>query len=120
MPSGAAVTCFGRQQGAAMKCITILYPAKDNDAFDFEFYLRRHVPLIKDILGDRMHRLEVRKGASAQGGGAPTYICVISIWIADWPAYEKVIAARASELIAEVPLFTKVMPLIQIDEVIHP
>jgi uncharacterized protein (TIGR02118 family) len=103
-----------------MKCITILYPAKDNDAFDFQFYLRRHVPLIKDILGPSMHRLEVRKGASAQDGGAPTYTCVISIWVADWPAYEKAIAARASELIAEVPLFTKVMPVIQTDDVIYP
>jgi hypothetical protein len=27
-------------------------------------------------------------------------------------------AVRASELIAEVPLFTKVMPVMQIDEVI--
>ena len=104
-----------------MKCITILYPAKDNDAFGFEFYLNRHVPLIKDILGKCLERIEVRKGASAQdGSSAPTYTCVISIWIADWPAYEKAIAARASELIAEVPLFTKVMPIIQIDEVIHP
>jgi uncharacterized protein (TIGR02118 family) len=103
-----------------MKCITVLYPAKDNDAFDFEFYLRRHVPLIRDILGDSLDRIEVRKGASSQdGAGSPTYTCVISIWIKDWPAYERAIAARASELIAEVPLFTKVMPVMQIDEVIH-
>jgi uncharacterized protein (TIGR02118 family) len=104
-----------------MKCITVLYPAKDNDAFGFEFYLKRHVPLIKDILGKSLHRIEVRKGASSQdGAGPPNYTCVISIWIADWPAYEKAIAARASELIAEVPLFTKVMPQMQIDEVIYP
>ena len=104
-----------------MKCITVLYPAKDNDAFGFEFYLKRHVPLIKDSLGKSLHRIEVRKGASSQdGAGPPNYTCVISIWIADWPAYEKAIAARASELIAEVPLFTKVMPQMQIDEVIYP
>ena len=104
-----------------MKCITVLYPAKDNDAFDFDFYLRRHVPLIKDILGKSLHHLEIRKGVTANdGSSAPTYTCVISIWIADWPAYEKAIAARASELIAEVPLFTKVMPVMQIDEVIYP
>jgi len=104
-----------------MKCITVLYPAKDNVAFDFDFYVRRHVPLIKDILGNSLHRVEVRRGATANdGSSAPTYTCVISIWIADWPAYEKAIAARASELIAEVPLFTKVMPVMQIDEVIHP
>ena len=103
-----------------MKCITVLYPAKDNDSFDFEFYVRRHVPLIQDILGKSLHRIEVRKGASSQdGNGAPTHTCVISIWIADWPAYEKAIAARASELIAEVPLFTKVMPIIQIDDVLY-
>jgi uncharacterized protein (TIGR02118 family) len=108
------------KRGTAMKCITILYPAKDNEGFGFDFYLRRHVPLIKDILGASLHRLEVRKGASAQDGGVPTYTCVISIWVADWPAYEKALAARASELIAEVPLFTKVMPVIQTDEVIYP
>src|SRR5678815_2130676 len=61
--------------GGPMKCINILYPAKDNGAFDFDFYLRRHVPLIKDILGDSLHRLEVRKGASAQDGGSPRYGC---------------------------------------------
>ena len=64
-------------------------------------------------------RIEVRKGATSHdGSGAPTYTCVISIWIADWAAYEKAMAVRASELIAEVPLFTKVMPVMQIDEVI--
>jgi len=104
-----------------MKCINVLYPAKDNDSFDFEFYVRRHVPLIQDILGKSLHRIEVRKGVTANdGSSAPGYTCVISIWIADWPAYEKAIAARASELIAEVPLFTKVMPVMQIDEVIYP
>ena len=104
-----------------MKCITVLYPAKDNDSFDFEFYLRRHVALIQDILGKSLHRIEVRKGATAQdGSSAPTFTSVISIWIADWPAYEKAMAARASELIAEVPLFTKVMPVIQIDDVVYP
>ena len=101
-----------------MKCITVLYPAKDNEAFDFDFYLRRHVPLIQDILGKSLHRIEVRKGATSHDGGTPTYTCVISIWIADWAAYEKAMAVRASELIAEVPLFTRVMPQMQIDEVI--
>ena len=103
-----------------MKCITVLYPAKDNDAFSFDFYLKRHVPLIQDILGKSLHRIEVRKGAHAMDGKSPLYIAVISIWIADWEAYEKAMKVRAQELIDEVPLFTKVMPIIQTDEVIYP
>ena len=46
-----------------MKCITVLYPAKDNDSFDFDFYLRRHVPLIQDILGKSLHRMRVTEPA---------------------------------------------------------
>jgi uncharacterized protein (TIGR02118 family) len=103
-----------------MRCITVLYPAKGNEAFDFDFYFNRHIPLIKDILGNSLHRIEVRRGQSAQDGGTPTYVAVISIWIADWEAYEKAMAARAQELIDEVPLFTKVMPIIQTDEVVYP
>ena len=102
-----------------MKCITVLYPAKDNEAFDHAFYKARHAPLIKDILGPALHRIEVRKGST--GGAGPgsdaTYIAVISIWIADWDAYEKAMEGRTQELIDEVPLFTKQMPVIQIDEV---
>ena len=103
-----------------MKCITVLYPAKDNGDFNFDFYFKRHVPLIEDILGESLHRIEVRRGTAAQDGAPATYIAVISIWIADWDAYEKAMAARAQELIDEVPLFTKVMPVIQIDEVLYP
>ncbi len=102
-----------------MRCITVLYPAKDNEGFDHEFYKTRHAPLIKDILGPALHKIEVRKGWT--GGGGPgtdaTYIAVISIWIADWAAYEKAMATRTQELLDEVPLFTKQMPVIQIDEV---
>jgi choline dehydrogenase len=36
-----------------MKCITVLYPAKGNEQFDFDFYRKRHIPLIEDILGKR-------------------------------------------------------------------
>jgi uncharacterized protein (TIGR02118 family) len=100
-----------------MKCITVLYPAKDNDGFDHDFYLKRHGPLIKDILGPALHKLEVRKGIPEPGNPPPTYIAVISIWIADWEAYLKAMETRTQELLDEVPLFTKQMPIIQVDEV---
>jgi uncharacterized protein (TIGR02118 family) len=102
-----------------MKCITVFYPSKDNEAFDHEFYRRRHAPLIENILGNSLHRIEVRKGTPAADGTPPLYTAVISIWIADWEAYEKAMALRAKELIDEVPLFTRVMPTFQTDEVFY-
>jgi uncharacterized protein (TIGR02118 family) len=102
-----------------MKCITVLYPSKDNEAFDHEFYRRRHVPLIEDILGKSLQRIEVRKGTPNPDGSPPLYVAVISIWIADWEGYQQAMALRARELIDEVPLFTKVMPSFQTDEVVY-
>src|SRR5579884_214459 len=100
-----------------MKCLTILYPAKDNEGFDFEFYKRRHAPLIKEIMGHSCHRIEVRKGVPDPQNEAPQWIAVISIWISDVDHYRKAIAERGQELIDEVPLFTKQMPVVQIDDV---
>ena len=101
-----------------MRCITILYPSKDNEGFDFEFYKNRHAPLIKDIMGDACHKIELRRGTDVQTGQLPTYIATITVWVADWAKYEERMAKRQQELIDEVPLFTKAMPLIQIDEIV--
>ena len=100
-----------------MRCITILYPAKDNEGFDFDFYRNRHAPLIKDIMGPSLHKIEIRKGVSDPQNPNPQYIAVISIWVSDWDHYQKAIQERQQELIDEVPLFTKQMPQVQIDEV---
>ena len=102
-----------------MKCITVLYPLKGNESFDFDFYRRRHVPLIQDILGSSLHRIEVRRGTAGHDGAAPQFTCVVSILISDWAAYEKAMATRTQELLDEVPLFSKVMPVIQVDEVLY-
>lgn len=102
-----------------MKCITVLYPLKGNETFDFDFYKRRHVPLMQDILGKSLHRIEVRRGTAGADGKDPQFTCVVSILISDWTGYEKAMATRTQELLDEVPLFSKVMPIIQIDEVLY-
>jgi len=100
-----------------MRCITILYPAKDNEGFDFEFYKTRHAPLIKDIMGDSCHKIELRRGTDIQTGVAPTYVATITIWVSDWAKYEERVAKRQQEMIDELPHFTKQMPVVQIDEI---
>ncbi len=100
-----------------MRCITVLYPHANNEV-DFEHYRKVHAPLIVDVLGKALHRLEVRRGVSSPDGSQPPmYAIVVNIWIADDELYETKIAARQQELIDDVKNFTKVMPTMQIDEV---
>ena len=52
-------------------------------------------------------------------GKLPPHIATITFWIRDWNAYETAMAARAPQLIAEVPLFSKQQPSFQIDELVY-
>jgi uncharacterized protein (TIGR02118 family) len=102
-----------------MKCITVLYPSKDNEDFNFDFYKNRHAKLIEDILGTALARTEIRRGLPGPDGKLPAHIATITFWIRDWTAYEAAMAARAPELIAEVPLFSKQQPSFQVDELVY-
>src|ERR1700680_2036154 len=51
----------------AMKSISVFYPSKDNEAFDHEFYRPRHAPLIENILGKSLHKIEVRERHARPG-----------------------------------------------------
>ena len=101
-----------------MRCITILYPSKDNDDFNFDYYRDVHAPLIKEIMGDSMHKLELRRGTDVQTGVKPQFVATITIWVADWAKYEERVPPRQQEMIDQLPHFTKQMPQVQIDEVV--
>lgn len=41
--------------------ITIFYPVKENDWFDMEYYVEKHVPLSKSIFGDSLKGLAIEE-----------------------------------------------------------
>jgi hypothetical protein len=57
-----------------MKCVTMIYPNKQNARFDFDYYLNRHIPWARKLSNDR--GTEIRKGMSTPGGGPVPYLCL--------------------------------------------
>jgi uncharacterized protein (TIGR02118 family) len=99
-----------------VRCITVLYPNGPGVRFDFDYYIKHHKALIERLYGAGIGRYDVRRGVVAPDGQAPTYIAVITIWIGSQEAFDAAAARHAPTIIADVPNFTNVQPLIQFDE----
>jgi uncharacterized protein (TIGR02118 family) len=61
-----------------LRC-TVLYPNKDGAKFDFDYYLKTHIPMANDILGGSF---EVSKGLPGPDGKGPAFLCVATLKVA--------------------------------------
>ena len=45
-----------------MQRVTVLYPNKDGAHFDFDYYMKKHIPMVEGLAGNR---IEVRRGLTS-------------------------------------------------------
>jgi len=97
-----------------MRC-TVLYPNREGATFDFDYYMKKHIPLANDVLGGKFR---VNKPLPGPDGKPPAFLCVAHIDVpspADFAARNK---ARGAELGGDVGNYTNVTPIIQMEEVL--
>jgi uncharacterized protein (TIGR02118 family) len=98
-----------------MPCVTIMYPNQENAIFDFDYYLDRHMPQTARLLGNN---IEIRKGWSSPTGGPAPFVCICTIRIKSLEEFVTIMTNEGAALIADVPNYTNIEPVIQIDEVV--
>lgn len=100
-----------------MYCVSIAYPRKQGGKFDFDYFANKHIPMVTGPLGATAVRSEVRKGLSSPDGSPPAFVCLANIWINSLEEFNKVMAQHGREIMADVPNYTDIQPVLQIDEV---
>ena len=98
-----------------MNRVTVLYPNQAGAKFDFDYYTRKHVPWVSGFVGQK---IEVRKGISSPTGSSPAFVCLASIHITSIEEFQTVLAQHGTEIMADIPHYTNVEPIIQFDEVL--
>lgn len=101
-----------------MFCVSVAYPGKDGGTFDFEYYTRKHVPLVARLMGANAVKAEVRKGLASPDGSAPTFVCLANFWIKSIPEFQATLATHGKEIMGDIPNFTNIQPILQVDEVL--
>ena len=93
---------------------TVLYPNKEGARFDFAYYMSKHSPMAEKLFGQG---IQVSKGIGS-AAGPPAFLCVGRIPAKSVEEFLAVMARPGAALLADIPNYTNVEPVIQFDEVL--
>ncbi len=99
--------------------MTVLYPAGEDATFDWDYYRGSHMALVGDRFGPHMAREpEVTRGVSLVPKGDAAFACTAAMYFADRDALNAALQAGGMDIPNDIPNFTNVQPVMQLDEVV--
>jgi uncharacterized protein (TIGR02118 family) len=99
--------------------VSVMYPNTPGARFDHTYYRDTHMPLVKARMGDTCKYYTVDKGlAGGAPGTPPAYIGMCHIFCDSVESFQAGFAAHAAELMADIPHYTDLTPVMQISEVV--
>lgn len=98
--------------------VSVLYPKKDGARFDWAYYIGTHVPLVGRKLGPALKSVAIEQGIGAGSPGSPApFVAIANLTFDSVPAFEAAFGPHAAEIMADIPKYTSIEPIIQISEV---
>jgi uncharacterized protein (TIGR02118 family) len=96
--------------------VSVMYPKQDGGKFDYDYYLKTHIPLVQQRLGGALKRVEIFKGLGAPGGAPETFVTMASLYFDSADAFGAAFGPHAQEILGDIPNFTNLQPAVQLEE----
>jgi uncharacterized protein (TIGR02118 family) len=98
--------------------VSVMYPNGSGTRFDMKYYLNRHIPLVRQLLGTALRQVAVEQGiVGPQPGSPPTYIALGHLWFDSVEDFQSGLGKHGQQIMGDIPNYTNVQPIIQISEV---
>jgi len=98
--------------------LTVLYPSKDGEAFDYGYYFgKHHELLVSRFKPEGMVACEFDKGVSDVAGDKPPYLAIAYLEFNSADELQKALFKHGQEILADIPNYTKIQPIMQVNEV---
>lgn len=99
--------------------VSVMYPYAAGARFNHDYYRDKHLPLVKKRMGDTCKQYTIDKGiAGGAPGTTPTYIGMCHIFCDSVEAFQAGFGPHATEIMADIPNYTDLTPVIQISDVV--
>jgi len=98
-----------------MKCVTVLYPNREGAKFDFDYYMKTHIPMVSGFFGKG---IDVQKGLLSPTGSPLAFVCTARIWIDSPEHFQTIMRQHGGRILSDISNYTNIEPIIQIDEVL--
>lgn len=99
--------------------VTVLYANEPGKKFDHDYYVNKHMAMVRARLGGfGLVRTEVDKGIAGGAPGSPApYVCLGHVYFDSLDGFRKGMGEHGKEILADVPNYTNIPPQMQISEV---
>ena len=99
--------------------VSVLYANGDNKNFDMEYYVQKHIPLVKELMGNKLKGATVEKGiSSAAPGSTAPFAGMGNMYFDSMEDFGSAFGPNAQRIMGDLPNFTNIEPDIQISEVV--
>lgn len=100
--------------------VSVMYPHQPGARFDHDYYRDKHMPMVKRLMGEHCKSYSVDKGLSGgTPGSAPTYVGMCHIFCDSVESFQAGFGPHAKEILADIPNYTDLSPVMQISEVVN-
>ncbi len=97
---------------------SVLYPYSDGVEFKIQYYCDSHILMVQKVLGAACVGVSVEHGLSgAEAGSPPAFIAMGHLFFDSIEAFEAAFLPQAAKIMADVPNYTSIEPILQISEV---
>ena len=98
--------------------VTVLYENGEGKKFDMAYYCDKHIPMVKQKLGSACRRVDVDQGlGGAAPGSKPTFVAMCNLHFDSVDDFQRAFAPHADSIMGDIPNYTDIQPLIQVNEV---
>jgi len=99
--------------------VSVLYPNENGKNFNIDYYLNTHIPLVAKTLGDALIKATYDKGvAGGEPGSSAPFVAIANLFFNSMEEFGAAFSTGAPTLMNDLPNFTNIDPVIQINEVI--
>jgi uncharacterized protein (TIGR02118 family) len=100
-----------------MVIVTVLYPKTEQSHFNFDYYLSKHIPMVKDRFGEfGLEDVRLLRGARKLDATTPDFEVIAELAFPSGRHVEDALTSHGNEIIGDIPAFTNVTPTIQLNE----
>jgi uncharacterized protein (TIGR02118 family) len=101
--------------------VSVMYPFEPEARFDHDYYREIHMPLVQSLLAASCSYYNIDRGlGGSEPGVPPTYVAMCHIYSPSVASFEAGMARSGATILADIPNFTDIKPIVQVSEVIPP
>lgn len=103
--------------------VSVMYPNAPGATFNHDYYRDTHMPLVASRMGDALKYYTVDKAlAGGTPDAEPSFLAAGHLFCDSVEAFQAAFGPHAEEIMGDIPNYTAIAPVIQINEVVkgHP